>query len=159
MSEPRYIAFPFGAGLAYAPHVGNTISPAPRSYASPAHAQLANPTGRLYVGEDESAPMLDDNSQFVVVAQCDVYPLDLLEVRVPGFGSQAEGAEVLRDMGPRAPHRWATHFRNDQLGGYHGGDYFETWEEAVAGFEKRAAKTYARTAQMVERNREWGSGA
>ncbi len=154
MSEPLYIAFPFGAGLAYAPHAGNTISPAPRSYLSPAHAQLANPLGRLYVGE-----LAPDCDQFAVVARADVYPLDLLEIRVPGFGAQAEGAEVLRDMGPGKPHRWATHFRNDQLGGYHGGDYFDRWEEAVAAFEQRAAKTYARTAQMVERNREWGSGA
>lgn len=152
MSEPRYISLPFGAGLAYAPHAGNTVSPAPRTYASPAHAQLANPTGRLYVGELVDVNAADDTATLNVVARVDCYPLDLLETLVPGYGAQAEGAEVLRDLGPGKPHRWSTHFRNDQLGGYHGGDYFDTWDEAVAGYQERAAKTFARTATMAARN-------
>jgi hypothetical protein len=139
MQQPLYVAFPFGAGLAYAPHAGQFVSPAPRTYKDPAHAQLANPTGRLYVCEIGEGERLD------VVAALDAYPLDLLEVKVPGVGAQAEGAVVLRDMGPRAVHRWATHFRNDQSGGYHGGDYFETYARALEGFALMAAKEMERT--------------
>lgn len=152
VKAPLYVSFPFGAGLAYAPHAGNTVSPAPRTYGSAEHAQLANPKGRLYVVEkveDEHVPELD---QIAVIAQAAVYPLDLLETRVPGFGAQAEGAEVLRDMGPGKPHRWVCHWRNDQLGGYSDGDYFDTWDEAVAAFAERSARTFARTATMAARN-------
>lgn len=126
---------------------GQFVTPARRTYADPAHAQLANPKGRLYVGTlDEAADRLE------IDAQAAVYPLDLLETRVPGFGAQAEGCEVLRDLGPGKLHRWAAHFRNDQCGGYHGGNYFDTWEEAVADFAERSARTFARTATMVSRN-------
>jgi hypothetical protein len=137
----RFVAFPFGAGLAYAPHEGNTVSPAPRSYRDAVHAQLANPTGRLYTVEDTSDPTIEDHSQINVLARADCYPLDLLETKVPGVGCNAEGAWTLRDLGPRTEgHRWVTHFRNDQLGGYHNGDYFDTFDDAVRGFAERSAK-------------------
>lgn len=135
LKEPLYVAFPFGAGLAYAPHAGDMVSPAPRTYKTPAAAQLANPTGRLYVCE-----MSDNSDTLNVVARLDAYPLELQEFRVPGIGATAEGAVVLRDMGPRTDHRWVTHFRNDQSGGYHGGSYFDDFSKAVAAFAEDAAR-------------------
>lgn len=143
MENTRYIAQADDARRA-AP--GQYITPAPRSYLTPAHAQLANPQGRVYV-----ATLNEAEDRLEIEAQLDCYPLDLLETKVPGFGAQAEGAEVLRDLGPGKPHRWSVHFRNDQLGGYHGGSYFDTWDEAVQGYAERAASTFARTATMAAR--------
>jgi hypothetical protein len=131
---PRYIAFPTGAGNAAARRAGEYIVPAPRSYLSAAHAQLANPTGKLYVCTlDEAADRLD------VEAAADVYPVTLQEFRVPGIGASAEGAYVLRDFGPKAPNddRWVVHFRNDQLGGYSGGNYCRTLARALEVFREK----------------------
>lgn len=144
MNNTRYIAqHRFGAARA-AP--GQYITPAPRSYLSEVHAQLANPLGRVYV-----ATLNEAEDRLEIEAQLDCYPLDLLETKVPGFGAQAEGAEVLRDLGPGKDHRWSVHFRNDQLGGYHGGDYFDNWTEAVVAYTERAERTYTRTATMTAR--------
>jgi hypothetical protein len=139
IKEPRYVAFPFGAGLAYAPHAGQFVTPAPRSYKTAAHAQLANPTGRLYVCELD-----EENDRLDVVAQYGSYPVTLQEVRAAGRGATAEGAIVLRDMGPREVHRWVIHYRNDQLGGYSGGNYFEDYATAVAAFAEDAARELRR---------------
>ncbi len=137
MSKTRYIALPFGAGLAYAPRAGQFITPAPRSYATPEHAQLANPTGRLYAaGLDEGADRLD-----ILARYDDAYPLTIREYRCAGIGFRAEGALVLRDMGPGKPHRWATHWRNDQNGGYTGGNYFEDFEEAAKAHQEDVARS------------------
>lgn len=143
LKEPRYVAFPFGAGVAFAPHAGQFVLPAPRTYKTAAAAQLANPTGRLYVGE-MAGKRLD------VIARYDSYPLELQEFRVPGIGDKAEGAVVLRDMGPRADMRWAVHYRNDQLGGYGGGDYFADFPSALEAFAEDAAKEAARTVSRLK---------
>jgi hypothetical protein len=141
--EPLYVSFPFGAGLAYAPHAGNTITPAPRAYRDPAHAQLANPAGRLYVVEIEGETM-------TVVARYDGYPLTLQAVREPGFGAGAEGSVVLRDLGPahRDGHRYVTHWRNDQVGGHGGGNYHATLASAVEDFTDRIKAPLSRCADM-----------
>jgi len=154
IKAPRYITFPVrGAGEPFTPRTGQTIWPAPRTYSSPEHAQLANPAGCLYVGElvapdaltlakvqAEGGDVADYEGLDVVACADSFYPVTLREYRTAGVGCSAEGAYVLRDMGPRALHRWATHFRNDQCGGHHGGEYFSTFEAAAAGYLERVNK-------------------
>jgi len=55
---------------------------------------------------------------------------------VLGDGAQAPGHVVLRQFGQQ----WATHFYNDQDGGFHHGHYFASLEKAEADFEKRVAQ-------------------
>lgn len=132
MKETRYISQGPGGYFA-AP--GQFVTPAPRSYKTAAHALLANPKGRLYLASlDEEADRLDIIEAYAPDA------VTLQEVRVPGIGAQAEGAVVLRDLGHRAAHRWAVHFRNDQLGGYHSGQYLGDYAEALKTFGEQAAK-------------------
>jgi hypothetical protein len=126
---PRYIALgPAG----YTAGPGQYVTPAPRSYLSEAHAQLANPKGRLYV-----ATLDEENDRLLIEAQADVYPVTLQEFRVPGIGASAEGAYVLRDFGPKTDDRWVVHFRNDQLGGYSGGSYCRTLARALEVFREK----------------------
>lgn len=149
----RYVAYPFGVGTAY-PREGNTVSPAPRTYGTAMHAQLSCPAGRVYIGHDSSDPEIEGHDQFTLDERFTNYPMDLMEVRVPGIGATAEGAVVLRDMGPTAHHRWATHYRNDQLGGYSGGAYYGEFSRAVEGFAEVVARelklTAARFREPVE---------
>lgn len=134
-TETRYVAFPTGAGNAAARHAGQYITPAPRSYRSPEHAQLANPLGKLYV-----CTLNTVGDTLTVEAVADFYPVTLYETRVPGYGAQAEGAVVLRDFGPKVDDRWVTHFRNDQSGGYHGGRYCSNYADAVGDFAEASAR-------------------
>jgi hypothetical protein len=133
--EPRYLALTPGQ---YG--IGETIQG--RVYKSAVHAQLVNPTGTLYVleGEGEAYHTKDGDPLHTLVAKFDAYPLTLYETRVPASMVGAEGAYVLRDFGPRAHDRWVTHFRNDQLGGYSGGGYFNSFPEALAAYAERAAR-------------------
>lgn len=55
---------------------------------------------------------------------------------VLGDGAQAPGHIVLRQFGEQ----WATHFYNDQDGGFHHGHYFASLEKAEADFDKRVAQ-------------------
>lgn len=137
INEPRYLSQGPGG---YFPGPGQFITPAPRTYKSAAAAQLANPQGRLYVGVLE-----DGADKLHIEAQAAFYPLELQEFRVPGVGDKAEGAVVLRDMGPRADRRWAIHYRNDQLGGYGGGAYFDDFADALEAFAEDAAKEARKT--------------
>lgn len=142
INEPRYIAQGPGG---YYPAPGQFITPAPRTYKTAAHAQLANPKGRLYVGVlEEGADRLH------IEAQAAVYPVTLQEYRTPGLGAQAEGAVVLRDMGPRADRRWAVGFRNDQTGGCGGNDYFDDFPAALEAFAEDAAKESAKALSRIK---------
>jgi len=55
---------------------------------------------------------------------------------VLGDGAQAPGHLVLRQFGEQ----WATHFYNDQDGGFHHGHYFATLDKAEDDFKKRVAE-------------------
>jgi len=46
---------------------------------------------------------------------------------------------VLRDMGPEEGHRFVTHWRNDQVGGYYKGTYGATLAEGLAAFDAQLA--------------------
>jgi len=54
---------------------------------------------------------------------------------VLGDGIQAPGYLILRQFGTQ----WATHFYNEQDGGFHHGHYFATLDEAEDNFKKRVA--------------------
>lgn len=62
---------------------------------------------------------------------CDFYGMD-------GDGIQAPGAIVVREVGGYSP--FAVHFANTQCGGFHGGQYCKTLEEARSYAAKRAAR-------------------
>lgn len=120
-----------------------------RVYPHPHHAQLANPLGELFVlepvGKDEHGDMTHR-----VVARLE-YPVTLLEERVIGIGAQAEGAYVLRDFGPRASagRRWVVHFRNDQVGGFSGGQYSDNLPDALANFDEKADRERQRCRYLL----------
>lgn len=140
--ETRYLSQP-GVGAASRVAPGQFVTPAPRSYKSARHAQIAFPQGRVYVCElDETADALH------VVAKVE-YPLTLAETPVVGRGASAEGCYVLRDLGPDATHRYVTHFRNDQMGGYHDGGYFQNLDTAVADYGAHVTRALARLAAMA----------
>jgi len=54
---------------------------------------------------------------------------------VAGDGVQAPGSVVLRQFGER----YATHFYNDQDGGFHHGHYFSNLPDAEADFNRRVS--------------------
>lgn len=77
----------------------------------------------------------------------DTFPQVLAAQHFPGRGATAPGSVVLRDLGPTAPHRYATHFRNeeDPAKPYHVlGHYFTEDEkaDAQADFRKRCERGY-----------------
>lgn len=115
------------------------------------HAQLANPLGTLFLltphGKDEHG----DTVHTVQGPLSDAYPVTLLEERVIGIGAQAEGAYVLRDFGPKASggRRWVVHFRNDQLGGFSGGQYADNLPDALANFDEKADRERQRCRYLL----------
>lgn len=52
-----------------------------------------------------------------------------------GRGATAPGAVVIREVG--GYHPFVVHFANTQLGGYHGGQYFESLDAAQEAFVAR----------------------
>ena len=54
---------------------------------------------------------------------------------VAGDGAQAPGSVVLRKWGEQ----WATHFYNDQDGGFHHGHYFSNLPDAETDFNRRVS--------------------
>lgn len=64
----------------------------------------------------------------------------LLESKTPGGRGTCKGAVVLRHIPDNPHHPFVTHWRNDDLGGFHKGDYFDSLPEAVANFKTRAAQ-------------------
>jgi hypothetical protein len=68
----------------------------------------------------------------------------LREHHTPGGGATAPGAVVLRDLGTDRLHRYATHWRNDQDGGFYWGHYFKEDElgDANRDFDERAARGF-----------------
>lgn len=129
--EPLFLALDPAA-----PHVGEVIKAA-RVYKDAAHAQLANPAGRLYVVEEVEGSEDPYRPDVKPLAQFDGYPLTLQEFRVIGHGAQAEGAWVLLDLGRRKDLRWCVAFRNDQTGGRGNSEYCETPAEAMAAFKAK----------------------
>lgn len=65
----------------------------------------------------------------------------LLESAVPRSPGLCGGAIVLR-YNPTSPHPLMTHFRNDDLGGFHKGNYFdaEDIDSAVHDFHERVRR-------------------
>ncbi|USN15580.1 hypothetical protein KIKIMORA_04620 [Brevundimonas phage vB_BpoS-Kikimora] len=64
----------------------------------------------------------------------------LLESKTPGGRGLCKGAVVLRHLPDNTGHPFVTHWRNDDLGGYHKGGYFSNLPEAVADWRRRAAQ-------------------
>lgn len=63
----------------------------------------------------------------------------LLQSPTPRAGGICAGAVVLRHI-PTSPQPYVTHWRNDDLGGYHKGGYHDTLAEAVEDYEERVRK-------------------
>lgn len=140
MEKTRYIALTATGG-----HVGTEVQA--RTYAHPEHAAMACPKGRVYVASLIAEATYDQpdpagRERVKIEAQMS-YPLTLQAVRVPGLGAQAEGAFVLRDLGPGHAHRWAVQFRNDQCGGYGNSQYHDDYGQACADFAETAARELA----------------
>ena len=57
-----------------------------------------------------------------------------------GRGATAPGAVVIRHLPHNEAHPYVVHFANTQLGGYHGGEYCETLEEAKRRAVARAVR-------------------
>lgn len=68
-------------------------------------------------------------------------PATLLESKVNRSEGLCGGAIVLRYI-PTSPHPVMTHFRNDDLGGFHKGNYFgvDEIDEAVGDFNERVRR-------------------
>jgi len=66
----------------------------------------------------------------------------LREHKTPAAPATAPGAVVLRDLGDDHYHRYVTHWRNDEVGGYSTGHYFDNLPEAEADFLKRVERNY-----------------
>lgn len=66
----------------------------------------------------------------------------LRESPTPRAPATCAGAVVLRDLGEDRAHRYATHWRNDDLGGYIWGHYFESLDEAEADYNARVKRGY-----------------
>lgn len=64
----------------------------------------------------------------------------ILEHATPRTAGTCAGAIVLRNVGGYMP--FATHWRNDDLGGFIWGHYFKDIEEARADYEARCARGY-----------------
>lgn len=64
----------------------------------------------------------------------------LLEKKTPRGRGTCAGAVVLRHLPDNADHPYVTHWRNDDLGGYHKGGYFTNLPDAVRDYETRAAR-------------------
>lgn len=65
---------------------------------------------------------------------------EIREYKMASDGIQAPGAIVIRHLEHNRLHPYVVHFRNDQCGGYHAGDYCQTLEEADEVFERRCKR-------------------
>lgn len=75
------------------------------------------------------------------------FPYVIAETFIPKKPATAPGSVVLRNLGPTAPHPYATHFRNeeDPAKPYHVmGHYFtaDELDEARADYESRVKRGY-----------------
>lgn len=65
-----------------------------------------------------------------------------------GNGIQAPGTVVLRDKGESSLHRYVTHRRNDQVGGYYHGHYFDSYADAFEDYTARCAREETRVGKL-----------